>query len=256
LPARTEFSPAPEKKLGISLQGVNFAYTPGVDVLRNFSLDVAPGEMVALVGPSGAGKSTVFSLLLRFQREQAGQILIGRTPVETIPVPELRSLIAYVSQSNFIFAGTIRENLTLRHEGVTQEQIDAACKAVGLSEYIGSLPRGYDTNVGELGALISGGQAQRLNIARAIIKDAPILLFDEVTSALDAENEELVRAYMHAQAGRKTILVIAHRISTVRQADRIALVEGGAVKAVGTHRDLMEVQRMRASNHGMHSRAR
>jgi len=240
LPARTEFSPAPEKKLGISLQGVNFAYTPGVDVLRNFSLDVAPGEMVALVGPSGAGKSTVFSLLLRFQREQAGQILIGRTPVETIPVPELRSMIAYVSQSNFIFAGTIRENLTLRHEGVTQEQIDAACKAVGLSEYIGSLPRGYDTNVGELGALISGGQAQRLNIARAIIKDAPILLFDEVTSALDAENEELVRAYMHAQAGRKTILVIAHRISTVRQADRIALVEGGAVKAVGTHRDLME----------------
>ena len=151
----------------------------------------------------------------------------------------MRDLIAYVGQSNFIFSGTIRENLTLRHAGVTQQAIDDACKAVGLSEYIEGLPKGYDTHVGELGSLISGGQAQRLNIARAIIKDAPILLFDEVTSALDADNEELIRAYMHAQAGKKTIFVIAHRISTVRQADRIALVEDGTVKAVGTHHDLM-----------------
>ncbi len=117
--------------------------------------------------------------------------------------------------------------------------MDAACKTVGLSSYIEGLPNGYDTDVGELGSLISGGQAQRLNIERAIIKDAPILLFDEVTSALDADNEELIRAYMQSQAGKKTIIVIAHRISTVRQADELALIEDGTVKAVGTHQELM-----------------
>jgi ATP-binding cassette subfamily B protein len=226
--------------LPISLRNVGFAYNvDGERVLKEFSLDVRPGEMVALVGPSGAGKSTVFSLLLRFHRHQSGQILIGGQPIEAIPTPALRELIAYVGQSNFVFSGTIRDNLTLRRDGISQDKIEEACEAVGLKDYISGLPAGYDTNVGELGSLISGGQAQRLNVARAIIKDAPILLFDEVTSALDAENEELIRAYMHAQAGKKTILVIAHRISTVRQADRIALVGDGAVQAFGTHQDLM-----------------
>jgi ATP-binding cassette subfamily B protein len=229
----------PEGGLAIAMRGVCFAYNTGTEVLRNLSLEIRAGEMVALVGPSGAGKSTVFSILLRFHRHQSGQILIGGRPIEAVPAPVLRDLIAYVGQSNFIFSGTIRENLTLRRSGVSQAKIDEACKAVGLSEYIATLPGGYDTNVGELGSLISGGQAQRLNIARAIIKDAPILLFDEVTSALDADNEELIRNYMHSQAGKKTILVIAHRISTVRQADKIALVEEGAVKAFGTHQDLM-----------------
>jgi ATP-binding cassette, subfamily B, bacterial MsbA len=229
----------PEGGLAIAMRGVCFAYNAGAEVLRNLSLEIRAGEMVALVGPSGAGKSTVFSILLRFHRHQSGQILIGGRSIEAVPAPVLRDLIAYVGQSNFIFSGTIRENLTLRRSGVSQTKIDEACKAVGLSEYIATLPGGYDTNVGELGSLISGGQAQRLNIARAIIKDAPILLFDEVTSALDADNEELIRNYMHSQAGKKTILVIAHRISTVRQADKIALVEEGAVKAFGTHQDLM-----------------
>ncbi|MFT4080899.1 ABC transporter ATP-binding protein [Rhodomicrobium sp.] len=228
-----------EVGMAIEMKDVRFAYNSGGDVLRNLSLDVKPGEMIALVGPSGAGKSTVFSLLLRFHPHQSGEIRIGGSPIETIPVPELRDLIAYVGQSNFIFSGTIRENLTLRRAGVSQEKIDEACKTVGLSDFIAGLPNGYETFVGELGSLISGGQAQRLNIARAIIKDAPILLFDEVTSALDADNEELVRGYMHSQAGKKTILVIAHRISTVRQADKIALVEGGMVKAFGSHQDLM-----------------
>jgi ATP-binding cassette subfamily B protein len=236
---QTIVSAGPEGGLAIAMRGVCFAYNAGSDVLRNFSLDIRAGEMVALVGPSGAGKSTVFSLLLRFYRQQSGQVCIGSRSIETIPSPALRSLIAYVGQSNFIFSGTIRDNLTLRRSGVSQEKIDEACKAVGLSEYIAALPGGYETYVGELGSLISGGQAQRLNIARAIIKDAPILLFDEVTSALDADNEELIRNYMHSQAGRKTILVIAHRISTVRQADKIALVEEGTVTAFGTHQDLM-----------------
>jgi ATP-binding cassette, subfamily B, bacterial MsbA len=233
--------PSPDRGgMAISMKDVRFAYNDdGARVLKDFSLDIHPGEMIALAGPSGAGKSTVFSLLLRFHRHQSGQILIGGEPIENIPTPALRDLIAYVGQSNFVFSGTILDNLTLRRTGIPQEKIDEACKAVGLSSYIASLPQGYETDVGELGSLISGGQAQRLNIARAIIKDAPILLFDEVTSALDADNEELIRAYMHAQAGKKTILVIAHRISTVRQAGKIALIEGGMVKALGTHQDLM-----------------
>ncbi|MGO9171796.1 MAG: ABC transporter ATP-binding protein [Rhodomicrobium sp.] len=239
--AAPQYTPiaAPEGGMAITMKDVRFSYKDGAGVLNGLSLAIEPGQMIALVGPSGAGKSTVFSLLLRFYCHQSGQILIGGEPIETIPAPALRDLISYVGQSNFIFSGTIRDNLTLRHTGVPQEKLDEACNAVGLCDYIAGLPNGYDTNVGELGALISGGQAQRLNIARAIIKDAPILLFDEVTSALDADNEELIRAYMHAQAGKKTILVIAHRISTVRQADKIALIEGGAVKALGTHQDLM-----------------
>ncbi len=230
---------SPGSGVAIAFENVHFGYSTETSILKGFSLDVKPGEMIALVGPSGAGKSTVLSLLMRFHREQSGRILVGGKPVGTMPTPALRSQIAYVGQSNFIFSGTMRDNLTLRHADVTQETIEAACKSVGLSGYIEGLPKGYDTDVGELGSLISGGQAQRLNIARAIIKDAPILLFDEVTSALDADNEELIRAYMHSQAGHKTILVIAHRISTVRQADRIALIEDGMVKAVGTHHDLM-----------------
>jgi len=223
----------------VVMEDVSFAYAPGNDVLKSFSLRAKAGEMIALVGPSGAGKSTVFSLLLRFNRPLSGTIRVGGIDIETLSVPALRDQVAYVGQSNFIFSGSIRDNLTLRRAGVSQAEIEHACETVGLADYIRRLPNGYETSVGELGSLISGGQAQRLNVARAIIKDAPILLFDEVTSALDAENEELIRAYMHAQAGKKTILVIAHRLSTIRQADKIALIEGGQVRAYGTHQDLI-----------------
>ncbi len=229
----------PEGGLSVVMEDVSFGYTPGVNVLENFTLEAKPGDMVALIGPSGAGKSTVFSILLRFHRHQEGRILLGGRDIADMPVTEIRDLIAYVGQSNFIFSGSIRDNLTLRRANVSDEAVFAACKTVGLHDHIIKSPQGYDTYVGELGALISGGQAQRLNIARAIIKDAPILLFDEVTSALDAENEELVREYMHAQAGRKTIMVIAHRLSTIRQANHIALVQDGRVEAFGTHHDLI-----------------
>ncbi len=232
-------APAVEGGLGIVMEDVTFGYAPGVNVLQSFSLEARPGDVVALIGPSGAGKSTIFSLLLRFHRHQSGRILIGGRDVSEMSVTEIRSLISYVGQSNFVFAGSIRDNLTLRRPNVSDDKVISACKTVGLHDHIVSQPKGYDTSVGELGSLISGGQAQRLNIARAIIKDAPILLFDEVTSALDAENEELVREYMHAQAGRKTIMVIAHRLSTIRQADKIALVQGGRVEAFGTHQDLI-----------------
>jgi ATP-binding cassette, subfamily B, bacterial MsbA len=225
--------------LPIRFENVEFSYNPGASVLKGFSLEAAAGEMVALVGPSGAGKSTVFSLLLRFYDHEAGRILIGGAPIGQLSLESLRGAISYVGQTNFVFAGTLRDNLTLGYPHISDEQIVAACRAVGLHDYIEGLPKGYLTPAGELGSLISGGQAQRLNIARAIIKDAPILLLDEVTSALDADNEELVRAYMHSQIGKKTILVIAHRLSTIRQADKIALVEDGQVRSFGSHQELV-----------------
>ncbi len=230
---------AVEGGLGIAMENVTFGYSPCVDVLQSFTLEVEPGHMVALIGPSGAGKSTVFSLLLRFHRHQSGRILLGGRDVGDLTVTEIRDLISYVGQSNFIFSGSIRDNLTLRRPNVADDAVVGACRTVGLHDQIMSLPNAYQTAVGELGSLISGGQAQRLNIARAIIKDAPVLLFDEVTSALDAENEELVRDYMHSQAGRKTIIVIAHRLSTIRQADKIALIQCGRVEAFGTHHELI-----------------
>jgi ATP-binding cassette subfamily B protein len=222
----------------IAFREVEFSYDEETPILRGLDLEVAPGEMVALVGPSGAGKSTLFKLLLKFHAADAGRIELFGKDIAELDNSALRGAISFVGQSNFIFAGSIRDNLTLRNEDVSQEQIEAACRAVGLHDDIASLPNGYDTDVGELGTLISGGQAQRLNMARAIIKDAPILLLDEVTSALDAENEKLIKDYVRAQAQRKTVLVIAHRLSTVKEADRIALVQDGRIAAQGRHEEL------------------
>ncbi len=222
----------------IAFRKVAFSYDAEKPILQGLDLEVAPGEMVALVGPSGAGKSTLFKLLLKFHAADAGRIELFGKDIAELDNSALRDAISFVAQSNFIFAGSIRDNLTLRNENVSQEQIEAACRAVGLHDDIAALPNGYETDVGELGTLISGGQAQRLNMARAIIKDAPILLLDEVTSALDAENEKLIKDYVRAQAQRKTVLVIAHRLSTVKEADRIALVQDGRIAAQGRHDEL------------------
>ena len=224
----------------ISFQDVHFAYDRKTPVLKGVDLDVMPGEMVALVGPSGAGKSTVFKLLLKLYEPTSGQIVVNGHDINDCDIVSLRDAISFVGQSNFIFSGSIRDNLSLRNERVSDEAIENACKAVGLHEYIAALPKAYETDVGELGSMISGGQAQRLNIARAIIKDAPILLFDEVTSALDAENEHLIKTYLQMQMRLKTVLVIAHRLSTVKEADRIAIVEGGRIVDAGRHDHLMK----------------
>lgn len=223
----------------IAFNNVHFTYDGATPTLHGFDLEIAAGEMVALVGPSGAGKSTVFKLLLRLYEPTEGQVRVGGMDARHIDLVSLRDQIAYVGQSNFIFSGTLRDNLTLRNKRVSPGQVEAACRAVGLHEFIVSLPNGYDTDVGELGSLISGGQAQRLNVARAIIKDAPILLLDEVTSALDAENETLIKNYIHDQARQKTILVIAHRLSTVKEADRIVVMEGGRIIDAGAHQQLL-----------------
>ncbi len=226
-------------QLDVKFSDVTFAYRNGADIVRSFDLDVKAGEVLALVGPSGAGKSTILNLLLKLYEPSAGQILIGGVEIRDWSTTALRSKIAYVGQSNFIFSGTVRQNLCLAMDDISDQRLDEVCASVGLSSFIAGLPFGYETQIGELGSSISGGQAQRLNIARAILRDAPILLLDEATSALDAENEALVKAYVAAQRGRKTIIIIAHRLSTVRNADKIAVLDNGILTAAGRHNELL-----------------
>ncbi len=224
----------------IEFDDVSFSYNEEAPVLDGFSLKVKPGEMVALVGPSGAGKSTVLKLLLKLYEPTGGVIRIDGHDQNDLNITSMRDAMSFVGQSNFIFSGTIRDNLTLNDDAIEQERIEDACRAVGLHDYIVQMPEGYNTDVGELGSLISGGQAQRLNMARAIIKDSPILLLDEVTSALDAENEQLIKDYVQSQIGKKTILVIAHRLSTIKDATQIALIDRGKVIDVAPHEELLQ----------------
>ena len=224
----------------IQFKDISFSYDGKTPVLKNFNLNVDPGEMVALVGPSGAGKSTIFKLLLKLHEPTQGNIIINGYNQNDLELSSLRDQISFVSQSNFIFSGTIKDNLTFKDDNISQDVIQHACEAVGLHHFISNLPSGYYTDVGELGSLISGGQAQRMNMARAIIKDSPILLLDEVTSALDAENEQLIKNYVKNQKGRKTILVIAHRLSTIKDASQIALINEGSVMDKAPHEQLME----------------
>lgn len=223
----------------IAFDDVKFRYGDGGLVLDGLNLDIKRGEMIALVGPSGAGKSTLFKLLLKFYPPESGSVRVFGQDINEINTGDLRDAIAFVGQSNFIFSGSVRDNLALKTPGIPQERIEDACRLVGLHDFISALPQGYDTDVGELGTLISGGQAQRLNMARAIIRDAPILLLDEVTSALDADNEQLIKDYVRSQASKKTIIVIAHRLSTVKEADRIALIDSGHVTDLGRHDELV-----------------
>jgi len=231
---------APDPVPAIDFDDVQFRYGDGGLVLDGMNLQIRQGEMIALVGPSGAGKSTLFKLLMKFFLPTGGTLRLFGHDVGQLNTDDIRDAIAFVSQSNYIFSGTIRDNLTLKDPSVPHERVVAACEAVGLHSFIEAQPAGYDTDVGELGAMISGGQAQRLNMARAIIRDAPILLLDEVTSALDAENEQLIKDYVRSQTKKKTIIVIAHRLSTVKEADRIALIDSGHVTDQGTHDELIE----------------
>ena len=223
----------------IEFDKVGFAYADDSPVLDSFSLTMGPAGMTALVGPSGAGKSTVLRLLLRLYEPTAGAIRINGMDLREIDTGAWRESVAYVGQSNFLFDASVRDNLTLMNPDIPDAEIRRACALVGLDEHIAALPQGYETSVGELGALISGGQAQRLNFARAILKDAPVLLLDEVTSALDAENEHRIREVIREMETRKTIVVIAHRLSTVKDATRIALVRDGHVADIGTHEELI-----------------
>lgn len=226
---------------GLSLQGVNFTYPsrPEQAVLQGVSFAIAPGEMVALVGPSGAGKSTLFDLLQRFYDPSSGVIALGDDDIRSLKLRDLRGTFGFVPQDPVLFAGSLRENLIYAKEDASDEEVAIALRAANAQDFIAALPNGLDTRVGEGGIGLSGGQRQRLAIARALLLKPSFLLLDEATSALDAESEQYIRQSVEALKGDMTILVIAHRLSTVRQADRILVLQEGALIASGSHDELV-----------------
>jgi ATP-binding cassette subfamily B protein len=240
-------APAHPKPLPVPARGeiafdhVSFAYpaSPNRSALHDLSFAVRPGETVAIVGPSGAGKSTVFSLLLRFYDPQGGAVLVDGVDVREADPQALRSRMAIVPQEVTIFAASVRDNIAFGRPNATDAEIEAAARAAQAEEFILRLERGYDPQVGERGVTLSGGQRQRIAIARAILRDAPILLLDEATSALDAASETLVQEALSTLMRARTTLVIAHRLATVLEADRILVLDEGRIVEEGTHRSLV-----------------
>jgi len=223
----------------IRFEDVCFAYNGGGNVLEHVTLEVPAGQVVALVGHSGAGKSTLASLVPRFYDPKSGRITLDGTDIREFTRQSLLRHISLVTQDPFLFNTTIRENIGYGRPGATIEEIQAAAQAANIHEFILTLPRGYDTLVGERGANLSGGQCQRLTVARAILKDAKILILDEATSSLDTENERAVQSALQNLMKGRTTLVIAHRLSTIQHADKIVVLQDGRVAEVGSHDELM-----------------
>lgn len=231
-----------EFRQDIRFEHVSFSYNDeenSRDVLQDINLEVRKGEVLAVVGSSGAGKSTLIHLLPRFFDPTSGQILVDGTDIRDLQLHSLRSLIAVVTQDTILFNDTVRNNIAYGQPNVNDAKLEAAAKAALADEFIREMPEGYNTIIGERGLRLSGGQRQRLAIARAILKDAPILILDEATSALDSESEALVQHAIQNLMEGRTVFVIAHRLSTVRRADRIIVLENGTIADSGSHEDLM-----------------
>ena len=239
-PAQPVALPSPAQG-AVAFQDVTFSYPSRDDVsaLDGFSLEIKPGETVALVGPSGAGKTTVFQLLLRFYDPQAGRVTIDGVDLAKADPVEIRRLIGLVPQETVIFSGTIAENIRYGRPEASDAEVEAAARAAQAHDFIEKLPQGYATLLGERGTTLSGGQRQRIAIARAILKDPPILLLDEATSALDAESERAVQTALEALMKNRTTIIIAHRLATVQRADRIVVLDAGKAIAMGRHRELV-----------------
>ena len=234
--------PFPEQAKGeVTFDNVSFTYPlrPDDRALHNVSFQVRPGERVAIVGPSGSGKSTIFNMILRFYDAQGGTVLVDRVPVEEADLTKLRKRISLVSQDTVIFAESVTDNIRYGTPNATDKQVKEAAQAALADTFIEQLPQGYDTLLGERGVVLSGGQRQRIAIARAILKSAPILLLDEATSALDQESEKLVQTALERVMRGRTTLVIAHRLATVIDADRILVIDGGRLVEEGTHASLI-----------------
>jgi subfamily B ATP-binding cassette protein MsbA len=222
----------------VEFSDVRFAYPGTGPILNGLTFTAQPGETIALVGPSGAGKSTVFNLLLRLYDAAGGAICLDGHDVRDVTTGSLRRNLAMVSQDAFLFDATVRENIALGRPGATDEQVREAAKAAAC-DFIDALPGGWSAMAGEGGRNLSGGQRQRIALARALVSDAPVLLLDEATSALDSESEARVQLALSAIAGRRTVIVIAHRLATVRRASRIYVLDAGRVVEFGGHDDLM-----------------
>jgi ATP-binding cassette subfamily B protein len=208
-------------------------------VISDLSLIIEAGQSVALVGPSGAGKSTIFQLLQRFYDVSDGSVLVGGVDVRQVRLADLRHRIAVVPQEPVIFSGTLLDNIRYGRSGATLEEALAAGRAAHVEEFVGQLPQRYDTYVGERGLRLSGGQRQRIAIARAMLKNAPLLLLDEATSSLDAESERAVQLALQTAMRGRTTIVIAHRLATVQRADRIFVLDHGAIVDSGSHAELV-----------------
>ncbi len=226
----------------IEFQNVSFQYIKNVPVLKNINLTVNQGEVIALVGNSGGGKSTLVSLLPRFYDVTGGKVCVDGTDIRDFTLHSLRQNIAVVFQDNFLFAGTIRENILLGDQSATEEQLNKAIKMACLDEFIAGLNNGLDTQIGERGVLLSGGQKQRIAIARAFLKNAPILILDEATSALDNKSEAVVQKAIENLMQDKTVFVIAHRLSTIRNASKIIVINHGEIVESGTHEELLKLE--------------
>lgn len=226
----------------VQLNNVSFQYKTGDMVLRDINLDIPAHKAVALVGPTGVGKSTLVSLIPRFYDVTAGSITLDGKDLRDIEQPSLRSQISIVLQDVFLFHGTVRQNILFGRSDASEEEMIAAAKAANAHGFIQELADGYDTLIGERGVKLSGGQKQRLSIARAVLKNAPILILDEATSSVDTETEVLIQEALERLMTGRTTIIIAHRLSTVRNADKIVVLEGDNIKEMGNHEELMETK--------------
>ena len=233
-------APFPHGPGEVSFQSIEFSYVVDTPVLKNLSLELLPGKVTAVVGPSGSGKTTLSSLLYRFYEAQSGMISIDGVPIRSIQRISLREHIGIVPQDTILFNGTIRENIRYGRLDATDAEVEEAAKSANIEEFVVGYKDGYETMIGERGITLSGGQRQRVAIARVMLKDPRILVLDEATSALDTKSEALVREALDRLMQGRTTLVIAHRLSTVQNAEQIAVLAEGKIIEIGTHAELLE----------------